>query len=59
MTAMNHTKDQQLVVEAARAILSAINDGSFDHACKNMVEALRQTRSLSWWDELDIMVEDR
>ncbi len=58
MAAMNYTKDQHLVVEAARAILSAINDDSLDHACKNMVEALRQTQSLTWWDELDITVGD-
>ena len=50
--------DEQVIEEAAKAILGAQDAETLDAACKQMIEALLYTKSLQWWDQFDIDVTE-
>ena len=50
--------DEQVIMDAAKALLAAQDADSLDEACKEMVAALLYTKSLQWWDQLNIDVTE-
>ena len=50
--------DEQVIEEAAKAMLDAQDTEARDEACKQMIEALLYTKSLQWWDQFDIDVSE-
>ena len=50
--------DEQVIEEAAKAMLDAQDAEARDEACKQMIEALLYTKSLQWWDQFDIDVSE-